>query len=480
VTIKSRAFSAVRWTTAGAVFRTFFQLLQVGILARLLEPEDYGLMALVSVVLGFAMVFADMGVNSAFVQRQDVTQEQRSSLFWLNIGVAIALTLVVFFCSPFIAGFFNDERLFPVLQLASLTFVSIALGQQIKMNAEKELAFRPLVLIEMIAAIAGFFVAVVAALYGLGVYALVLGTLINGAMVTILAWIILSRGWRPMFRFRATDIRSFLGFGLALVSNNLINELNRSADLLVGGRALSVSSLGVYSLPRQMVYHVQGVVNPIITRVGFPLIASVQTDIPKVRYIYLQTLNMCASTNAPLYIGVAFFSPEIVQIFLGDDWLSAADILRLLAIWGFFRSTGNPLGSLLLGVGRADLALYWNLMLLLILFPALWAGAQYGAMGLAWMLVGVSIAMFVPGWYFLVRPICKAGIFEYSIAALRPAFLSVSAITPAYFLMRPITNIYVEGVVVFILSSALYLGLSFFLNRNWLLALKRLVIPGRG
>jgi O-antigen/teichoic acid export membrane protein len=477
MTLKHRTFSAVRWTTTAAVMRTLVQLAQVAVLARLLAPEDYGLMAMVAVALGFASVFSDLGVNSAYVQRQDVTLAQRSSLFWLNIAMGGGLTLLVLICSRLIAGFFGDARLTPLLMIASMHFVVSALGQQVKMTAEKALDFRPIALIEIISAAFAFAAAVIAAYAGLGVYALILGSIINAAVSTVLAWLFLSCGWRPMCRLQWADVRSFLGFGGALVANNIVNEVNRSIDLLLGGRMLAASALGLYSLPRQVVFHIQGMVNPIITRVGFPLIAQVQADIPKVRSIYLKTLNMTAATNAPLYVGIAFFAPEVVSIMLGDKWLSVTDLLRLLAIWGFLRSTGNPVGSLLLGMGRADLALKWNLAMLCLLAPVLWIGSHYGTFGLAWSLLGFTAVTFIPGWYVLVRPICSSGLLEYSMAALRPLLIAVLAIVPAYVLTLPVTNVYLHMSVGVLISAPLYLGLSFWLNREWLQAVGQLAAP---
>ncbi len=479
MTLKHRTFSAVRWTTTAAVARALLQLAQVAVLARLLAPEDYGLMAMVAVVLGFARVFTDLGVNSAYVQRQDVTPEQRSSLFWLNVAMGGGLTLLILSCSPLLAGFFGDDRLTQLLMLAASTFVITALGQQVRMTAEKSLEFRPVVLTEISSAVVGFAAAVLAAYAGWGVYALILGAIVNAACGTVLAWLFLARGWRPMWRFQWADVRSFLGFGVALVANNIVNEFNRSIDLLLGGRMLAASALGLYSLPRQVVFQIQGMVNPIITRVGFPLIAQVQADIPKVRSIYLKTLNMTAATNAPLYVGIAFFAPEVVSIMLGDKWLAATDLLRLLAIWGFLRATGNPVGSLLLGVGRADLALKWNLAMLCLVPPVLWMGSRYGTLGLAWALLGFTVVTFIPGWYVLVRPLCKAGLLEYTIAALRPLLIAVVAIAPAYFVAMQMTNVYLHLVVAVLISAPLYLGVSLLLNREWLAAMRQLASPVR-
>lgn len=469
----------MRWTTGATVVRALLQIAQVAVLARLLAPEDYGLMAMVSVVLGFASIFADMGVNSAYVQRQDVTAEQRSSLFWLNVGMSGALTLLMLVFSPLIARFFGDDRLTPLLMLAASTFVVSALGQQVRMTAEKALDFRPVVLLEVASALIGFAAAVTAAFAGWGVYALILGGILGAVSGTVLAWLFLARGWRPLWRFRLADVHSYLGFGGALVANNIVNEINRGIDLMLGGRMLGAAALGLYSLPRQIVFQIQGMVNPIITRVGFPLIAQVQADIPRVRAIYLKTLNMTAATNAPLYVGIAFFAPEVVRIVLGDKWLVAADLLRLLAVWGGLRSTVNPIGSLLLGMGRADLSLKWNAGMLFVVPPVLWIGSQFGTIGMAWALLIFQMVIFVPGWYVMVRPLCKAGLVEYSIAALRPFLLAVASIAPGYFLTTNVNNIYLHIALAVIISAPLYFALSHFVNREWVKAMMHLAGWGR-
>lgn len=462
-----------------AVARATLHLAQVAVLARLLVPEDYGLMAMVYVVTGFAAIFSDLGVNSAFVQRQSVTQEQRSSLFWLNVSVSASLTLVVIASSPLLARFFGDERLVPLLRIAATTFVIAALGLQVRMAAEKALHFRPVVVVEISAALLGFATAVTCAVAGLGVYALVFGALMTALAQTALFWLVLAQGWRPMLRLQAADVRPFLGFGGALVANNIVNYVNGTVDLLLGGRLLTAAALGMYSLPRNLVLQLQFMINPIITRVGFPLIAQVQTDIPRVRSIYLQTLNMTASTNAPLYVGIAFFAPEIVAIMFGDKWAATTDVLRILALWGFVRSTGNPVGSLLLGMGRADLNLKWNLGLLCFMPPTLWLASRFGTIGLAWALFAVQSLLFIPGWFFLVRRLCQAGFWEYIAVTMKPFCIACIAIAPAYWLVSFIGDNVLRLAFAVLLAAPSYFGTSWFVNRSWVEAMFALLLPKR-
>lgn len=477
MTLRTKTFTAVRWTTAGTITKALLQIGQVAVLARVLAPEDYGLMGMVMAVLGLAAIFSDFGVNSAFVQRRDVSEEQRTSLFWFNVLVSAGLMLLVIILSPLLASFFRDDRLTLLIILSSSTFVISAPGVQVRMAAEKALLFRGVMVVEVSAALIGFGFAVWAALAGWGVYALVTAAVVSALLTTMFCWLFLSQGWRPALRFHFSEVRSFLGFGGSLVANNVVNQINLTIDLLLGGRMLAAAQLGLYSVPRDLVLRVQGVVNPIITRVTFPLIAQVQLDTDHVRRIYLRAVNMTASTSMPIYMGTAFFADEVVTILLGDGWAASASILQVLAIWGALRAIGNPVGSLLLGMGRADLSLKWNLCLLVITPPVVWLGSLSGPLGMAWALLGLSITLFVPGWLILVRPICNAGLVEYCIVALRPLLLASLATMPAYLVASFNDAALFRLGIGIVIATPLYLGLAYFLNREWWLSMRELLTP---
>ncbi len=474
MSLRRKSFSAVRWTTVSSFAKALLSIASIAVLARILEPEDYGLMAMVAAVLGVAGLFTDLGANSAFVQRQDVTQEQRSSLFWLNVSMSVALAGLVAVLSSPLAQFFGDPRLAPLMMLSSTTFVLVALGQQVKMSAEKELDFKAIVIIEIASVSIGFITAILTALSGWGVYALVASVIVGAAAATSSYWVFVARGWRPMWRLRLDDIKPFLGFGGAIMADGIVNYINRTVDIFIGGRLLGVADLGLYSVPRTLVLQLSGMVNAIVTRVGFPLIAQVQSDAERVRSIYLKTMNMTAATNAPLYIGIAFFSPEIVALTLGPGWERSGELLRLLALWGGLRATGNPVGSLLYGMGRADLSLKWNLSLLLVVPLLVWFGSRHGPEGIAWALLFSQVGLFVPAWYFLVRPLCHARLLEYSFAALRPFVLAGLAILPSFWLAGLFEGAAVRLAVAVAAAAPLYVALSYVGNREWVAAMAEL------
>lgn len=454
--------------------QSLMQLIQMAVLARLLSPEDFGLMALVSVTIVFCSLISDMGLSGAFIQKQDVTPQQRSSLFWLNIAMGAALTILMIAFSPLAARYFDDNRLMPLFSLTATILIINAAGQQLRIAAEKTLHFRPVVLVDTCSALLSFVATVLAALAGWGVYSLAFGSVLGAISGTLLAWLFIANSWRPRFEFNADDVRPFIGFGGSLIANNIINQFNASLDLLIGGRMVSASQLGLYSVPRNLVLQLQFVVNPIITRVAFPLISQVQTDLPRVKAIYLQTVNVTASTNAPLYLGTFFFAQEIVDLLLGDNWCGSVDILRILSIWGYLRSIGNPVGSLLLGMGRANLALKWNVAMLFVILPVLWIGSHYGSEGIGWTLLIFSLIAFVPGWYFLVNRLCHAGLLEYARAALVPLAIALCAIFPAYVVAIRFEGGLVRLAIGIVIATPLYLATSFLANRQWVRAMLEL------
>lgn len=427
MSIAARSFSAARWTTVSNIMRAILQLAQLIVLTRFLSPQDYGLIALVMVVISYAALLSDMGLSTAFVQRQHISHEERSSLYWLSVAVSAGLMLLVTAASPLASWIFNEPHLVLLLALVSTNFLAVALGQQLRMDAEKALNFRPVALIELAGAVGGFCIAIVTAMLGWGVYALVAAAMFSAWLTTLLCWMFLAKGWRPLLRLRWAEVRWFVRFGGGMVINNVMNHINATSDVLLGGHLLGAAQLGTYSVPRNLILQIQSMVNPIFTRVGFPVIASLQYEPARVQQVYLKIMNLTATVNAPIYVAMAVFAPEFVQLMLGEKFQGAAPLLRVLAVWGLLRSFGNPVGSLLFGLGRVRLSMWWNGSLLLIVPPALWLGSQYGAIGMAFAMATVMAVLFVPSWALLLRPTCGAGLWVYSKQVLTPSLCAVMA-----------------------------------------------------
>lgn len=475
MTLRKQTFSGVRWTSIAALLKAVLQVVQVAILARLLMPEDFGLMAITLAVMAFLGIFADAGVSNAIIHFQNISREQLSSLYWLNVSVSLALAVLLALASPWVAQWYSEPVLMHLLLLAALSMVVSSLAQQLRVNAQKELRFAQLAKVEMAAAMGGFVTAVVLAWMGAGVYALSLGALAAALVGCGLAWWILAQGWRPQWRMHMGEIQSFLKFGGYMVGNNLANTFNAQIDILLGGRLLGAQAIGLYNVPKNLTLNVQMVINPIVTNVGLPVMAKVQHDMEQLKRVYLQTMRMTASVNFPIYVAIGLFAPEIVHFMLGGKWSDSIVLLQIFAVWGALRSLGNPAGSLLFATGKAKLAFKWNMVLLAFIGPTIWFGSQFGVQGMALAMTGLMAILFVPGWYFLIRPSCSATLMEYSKQVAVPLMLAVTAGFYSCCVVQMLDSQLVRLLVGLVVGGLIYVALSSWFNRVWVGAMLELI-----
>lgn len=476
MTLKQKTFSAVRWTTFSMLSKAALMLLQMAVLARLLTPSDFGLMALVAAVISFAQIFSDMGISNAIIHHQKISQEALSSLYWLNVLSSAVLMFLLMLLSPLVSDWYHEPRMQPVLVFVSASFLIAAIGQQLRVMAEKNLRFQQLAVVELAASLLGFVVSVSVAFYGGGVYALVAGMLTSGVVATVLYWRNLADGWRPMWRLRFDEIRDFLGFGAYVLGFSLTNTVNIQADILIGGRVLGTSNLGAYSLPKELSFRLALIINPIVTRVGLPVMAQAQKDKALLKSIYLKTLLMTASINFPLYLMIAVFAPEIVSVMFGNQWQESVPLLQVMALWGLVRSTGNPVGSLLLAMGRANWMFWWSFGQMLFWVPIFWLGSKFGTQGLAMTSLIAVVLSAAPMWYVLVRPSCGAGFVEYFKLFAVPLLVSVVGAAAGFLAVWAIEIILLRLAVGLTVGGAIYLILSRWFNRTWFAAISELVL----
>jgi O-antigen/teichoic acid export membrane protein len=429
-------------------------------------------MAVAASMLAVVGLFADLGFSRAVIHYDSISGEVLASLYWLNLLVSVVLSVLFATTAPMLGRLFKIDGLSSVLMASSPVFVLSAAGQQFRTLAEKQLQFSSLALIEIVSAGSGLLVAVLIALTGGGVYALVAAALVTAAISSTLAWSYLAERQTPRLRLRIQEAKLFLQFGGYLMGEGFINTLIRQADVLVAGSMTTPTALGLFSLPRDLSMRMGMVVNPVITRVGFPVMSRLQGDLPALKSVYLQTLRMTASVNFPAYTALALFADEVVSLLYGPQWKGAALYLRVLAIWGLLRSVGNPVSSLLHAVGAVRRALVWNIAILAIAPLLYWAATSGGGMmGLAMALVGLHLALIVPSWHFLIRPCCGSSVGEYLSQLSTPLVLSLAAAFAAWLATRGVSYSTVRLAMGGTVGAIVYLGLSYWFNRSWFYAM---------
>lgn len=472
MSLKQKTISGVKWTTISTSTINVLQLIQLAILARFLSPEDFGLMAILMVVMGFAGSFIDMGIGNAVINKQDITQNELSSLYWLSIIVGLAMFGLVSLIAPIVSNFYHEPRLTQLIILIASTFVIQAFSQQFGILWQKEMRFHEIAKIEISNKVFSFVVSIYLAFLGFGIYALVYATIV-GSIVQTLQYLYLGlQEHRPSLRFQVEDVRRFISFGLYQMGERTVNYFNYQIDTMLIGKLLGMEALGIYNIAKQIVMRPSQVFNPIVTRVTFPAMSKIQDDIPKLKEVYLKTINYLSSVNFPIYAFIFVFAHELVLVIFGPKWIEAVTIIQILSIWAAWRSTGNPIGSLMLARGRADLGFWWNLGLFFYVPLGVWISSYWGLLGVAIGLNVIMTTLIYPGWRFLTNPLCNAGFVEYHMEIMKPMLIAILSGGLTYvsicYIEHEIFRI-VLGCIIGFVSTMLF---HYLLNKQFLNILK--------
>ncbi|HOY63336.1 MAG TPA: MOP flippase family protein [bacterium] len=418
--LRNTAAKGVGYTGLSMVLTTVFLMLRTVILARILKPEDFGLMAIALVVMGFVDIFGQMGFHEAIIYKKNPTRNELSSLYIFSIGIGVSLFLAISFGAAAIENAYKMPGLKEILSVTSIAFIITPFGNQFKALAQKGLNFRILAISDVVAATANLVVAVCCAwIFRLGVWSLVWGTL-SGS--TIAAAIMMAYGWKnlnmPMLRFRFRDVSEYLNFGVYRALAMCANFLNARMDQLMIGWLMGPAAVGYYSMAYNLVIVPVTKLNPVITKVAFPLFAKVQEDALTLKKGYLRVVKIVSFVNSPILLGVAAVSPVALPFLLGEKWTQAVPILQILALVSFFRAVGNPVGSLILAKGRSDWSFYWNLALIPVTFVFIYFSAKSGnIIVVAWALVAMQAVAFPVSYMLLIRSLIGECFLEFSAAS---------------------------------------------------------------
>lgn len=403
--IRQQAVSGLKWTAISQASRLGARFLAVVILARLLPPSDFGLVAMAVVVTGFANLFSDFGTATAIIQKPDPSPRLLYSVFWLNVALGVGLAALLGFFAPLIAYGFAEPRLKEVLWVMLLTFPIVSLGAVHQALLEKASLFRPLAIIEATAAFFGLVAAIGAAWAGWGVFSLILQTLLAAFITTVGLWIV-SR-WRPDFCWDIREIRSVMSFSGNLVGFNVFNYFTRNVDNLLIGRFLGATELGYYSMAYQlMLWPLQNIAS-VVGRALFPVFSRLQADQGRLAGAYIQATAAITLLTAPLMFGFFVLREPFVMVGLGEHWRPVVNVLAWLVPVGLLQSIGTTVGTLYLATGRTDVMFKWGIAAGLLVIPAFAIGLQWGITGVAAAYAVASLLLFLPG---LVIPFRLVGL----------------------------------------------------------------------
>ena len=380
------------------------QSLHIGIrviLAILLVPDDFGLVAMATVFLGVATLIVDLGLGNALVQRAEIGEAHRSTLFWLTALLSLGLFVLFVSSAPAIGRFFHDDRVVPVLQVMALSLVLAAPEGTYASLLLREMDFKSLGLRQMVGTVFAGGVGLAAAFAGLGVWALVLYSLAQAAARSLLLfW---RSSWRPRFCWSAEALRDLWGFGRWVAGGRMINYVNRNADNLLVGRFLGARDLGLYSFSYQAVLLPLLYIARPITAVSFPSFSQLQDDPARCAGAYVKGLEVTVLVAWPIAALGAFAAPAAIPLVFGPEWAPAVPVFVILCGVAALHSFMNLAAAFFDGLGHPHVGFWWLALNLPVNVTGFAVGLRWGAAGVAAGLLTAAAVLVPVQWWLLAR-----------------------------------------------------------------------------
>ncbi len=450
---------AIRGGIVTSVSQGILFLLGMGsvvILARMLIPEHFGLIGMVASLTVLIERFQDIGLGDAIVQKEEITHEQVSTLFWINLCICLFLTLLVVLSAKAVAWFYSDQRLTWITIALASNFVFSGLSIQHQALIRRRMRFDHFSLIKIISTSTGIAVAIIMAWRGYGYWALVWKELARSMINTTLAWSLCP--WRPGLPVRGAGVKSFLRFGSNVTGYNMLYYLTNNLDSILIGKFCGAVPVGLYSRARQLTtVPVSQLLEP-IRYIALPMLSTFQNEPTTYRNYFEKMLAVLSFVYMPLIVYVGIYSHPIVYLSLGSRWMAAVPIFRILAISMFASPIIALLGLIMLSSGQTKRYFFWGLFTNLSTVIAFIVGIKWGVIGVAssWPVATAVNLLFSLFFVFKDSPVSISMTLD---CVYKPAIASI-----AMGILLLLTYSYLDSLhIVLQIALSLLLGVAVYI-----------------
>jgi O-antigen/teichoic acid export membrane protein len=374
--LQGRALRGGMLTLLAQVIKFVLQLANMVVLARLLSPHDFGLVGMVTSLVGFLTIFKDLGLSAATIQRPQISHAQVSNLFWINAGFGLLLCLITLGLAQPLSHFYKEASIAPITRVLALGFLVSGLGVQHQALLRRQMRFATVIRLDLIALGASTLTAIVGAWAGQGPWALVYAQLVLITLTTAGGWI--SCGWRPMRWSAQQDNRSMLGLGGWLASFRVVSYWIQNLDNMLIGRRWGSEALGFYMRAYQLLVMPLSQINLPLGEVAVPMLSRLQDNPIDYRLAYGRVLQAVLWLTLPVIVVTVGAADWVIEVALGRQWISAAEIFMWLGVMAFAEPIRYTTGYLFISQGRTREMFYAELVSSFFLIAAIVAGVQQG------------------------------------------------------------------------------------------------------
>lgn len=466
-----KAIKATLWSAFGVYTNRFLSLGIAAVLSRLLTPEDFGIIAMVTVISGFMSIFADAGIGSAVVQFRDFKIKEHQSLFSLSLLLGLVLAGLLAFGSSLVAVFFDNPDLQQVAAVMALAFPCSTLGIVPRGMLQREMRFREVAVVNVASAFIAGLVGIIMAFTGWGYWALVAQTLIN-SFLSSFALLVLAK-LTPVLHWDFAVIKKILSYSGNLTLFSMINYWARNLDNLLIGKFIGSAPLGFYNRAYQLMMLPLSMLTSVITPVLHSALAEKQNDIPAMYRGYQKLIRLIALISIPGMTFAVIMAPELIRVVWGDQWDQTIPIFAILGLNGLFQPIMSTTGTVFLARNKANWLFRCGIISTILLCSGIILGLPYGIVGVA---VGYTIAsnMFVfPLMFFIFVKLLHGKFMDFIKAIQFPCLFSVMfspvAYGLAYFFRKDLADITVL-FIIFCFSFIAYLAALFLFEKSFFYA----------
>ena len=457
--LKQKAASGMVWTALQKYSQMFIQFISGIILARLLTPYDYGCIGMLSIFMVLAETFIDGGFGAALIQKKNPTQEDYSTIFYWNLGMAFVMYLVLYFCAPAISRFYKTPLLCNVLRVQGFVLFIYAFNIVQRNQLRKKLNFKVLSIVTITTSVTALFITIYMAYKGFGVWSLVVQNLITAAIPAIVFWFFIK--WRPIWSFSWQSFKELFSFGFYMFLTHLINQFGQKIQGLLIGKVYNPTTMGYYSKAEGTEKLASTSIANVMTQVTYPLYAEVQDDKAALSNMVKRFTMTLAYITFPLMFLLMLCAEPIFLLLYSDRWVNSIPYFQVLCFAGLAGCLQSVNLQAISAVGKSKAMFVWSLIKRAV-------GIGVIILGLAiWGMKGLLLGVVFNSWFSYLVNICLVSkyvgygwgrqildLLPIGIASLLAALISFGI---GYLLNL---DMYPDGLVKFFVFSIIYLGWS--------------------
>lgn len=473
--LKHKALNAVVWTSVQKFITIFIQFISGIILARLLSPDDYGCIGMLSIFMVLAASFIDGGFGSALIQKKRPTQEDYSTIFYWNLGLSVIIYFILYCAAPYIAEFYHLELLCSVLRVQGLVLIINALNTVQVNQLNKQFRFKKISIVSLISVVVSLSATIFMAYKGFGVWALVTQNLLMAAVPASIYWI--TNKWKPSLVFSGKSFKELTAFGSYVLLTNLTNTLGTNVQGLIIGRIYTPAIMGFYSKAHNTERLASTTISQILSQVSYPFYSEIQDDKKALTGAIKKFTLLVSFLTFPMMTLLILLAKPIFILLYSEKWLDAVPFFQILCIAGLSVCLHSISRQSIAAIGKSKLMFQWAFFKQLMGFVLMMCGVY------VWGMKGLLIGMVIKAWaiYFINAWMVSKHIgykLSRQIADLCPVtVLSLVSMAISYIVgSLSGCSLYIDAVIKFVVFVAVYLSGSHFIKMEAYLEAKHLAV----